>query len=139
MVRRPPRSTRTDTLFPYTTLFRSPPVSLYNDCARRLIQAESFAVHKRWLAERALDYGWRARTKLLAGAFIDAGTFLQAQKERRRLTVALREAQAGFDDALCVSSFHPTARIDDAHAIDRSSHRPARHALNLTYVIASAR
>src|SRR3546814_13870308 len=25
MVRRPPRSTRTDTLFPYTTLFRSPP------------------------------------------------------------------------------------------------------------------
>src|SRR3546814_9005601 len=32
MIRRPPRSTRTDTLFPYTTLFRSKPVlsgSLY--------------------------------------------------------------------------------------------------------------
>src|SRR3546814_7306946 len=31
MIRRPPRSTRTDTLFPYTTLFRSPAtaVSLY--------------------------------------------------------------------------------------------------------------
>src|SRR3546814_12479087 len=26
MIRRPPRSTRTDTLFPYTTLFRSPNV-----------------------------------------------------------------------------------------------------------------
>src|SRR3546814_2084452 len=26
MIRRPPRSTRTDTLFPYTTLFRSPDV-----------------------------------------------------------------------------------------------------------------
>src|SRR3546814_124700 len=26
MIRRPPRSTRTDTLFPYTTLFRSRPV-----------------------------------------------------------------------------------------------------------------
>src|SRR3546814_8438566 len=25
MLRQPPRSTRTDTLFPYTTLFRSPP------------------------------------------------------------------------------------------------------------------
>src|SRR3546814_2390111 len=25
MIRRPPRSTRTDTLFPYTALFRSPP------------------------------------------------------------------------------------------------------------------
>src|SRR3546814_13721475 len=27
MIRRPPRSTRTDTLFPYTTLFRSPSIS----------------------------------------------------------------------------------------------------------------
>src|SRR3546814_11088339 len=26
MIRRPPRSTRTDTLFPYTTLFRSKPL-----------------------------------------------------------------------------------------------------------------
>src|SRR3546814_19218487 len=28
MIRRPPRSTRTDTLFPYTTLFRSPRTDL---------------------------------------------------------------------------------------------------------------
>src|SRR3546814_9689841 len=28
MIRRPPRSTRTDTLFPYTTLFRSKPVEV---------------------------------------------------------------------------------------------------------------
>src|SRR3546814_9421373 len=31
MIRRPPRSTRTDTLFPYTTLFRS----RHRDCGRR--------------------------------------------------------------------------------------------------------
>src|SRR3546814_21006879 len=36
MIRRPPRSTRTDTLFPYTTLFRSPQakgarIDLYHD------------------------------------------------------------------------------------------------------------
>src|SRR3546814_8621998 len=29
MIRRPPRSTRTDTLFPYTTLFRSDGVALF--------------------------------------------------------------------------------------------------------------
>src|SRR3546814_4713555 len=33
MIRRPPRSTRTDTLFPYTTLFRSP------ECERVLVLA----------------------------------------------------------------------------------------------------
>src|SRR3546814_18568405 len=43
MIRRPPRSTRTDTLFPYTTLFRS--------CSRRGIESANaetaiFAVRK---------------------------------------------------------------------------------------------
>src|SRR3546814_5191930 len=33
MIRRPPRSTRTDTLFPYTTLFRSLPRHAH-DCFR---------------------------------------------------------------------------------------------------------
>src|SRR3546814_7830110 len=40
MIRRPPRSTRTDTLFPYTTLFRSllakKGVYLANFCQKRL-------------------------------------------------------------------------------------------------------
>src|SRR3546814_19719287 len=30
MIRRPPRSTRTDTLFPYTTLFRSPKSGVFH-------------------------------------------------------------------------------------------------------------
>src|SRR3546814_21065065 len=42
MIRRPPRSTRTDTLFPYTTLFRSllDPVDAGDGFARRLADAE---------------------------------------------------------------------------------------------------
>src|SRR3546814_11041466 len=34
MIRRPPRSTRTDTLFPYTTLFRSNPVKVHGCIGR---------------------------------------------------------------------------------------------------------
>src|SRR3546814_14999850 len=34
MIRRPPRSTRTDTLFPYTTLFRSPDAAVDRDVER---------------------------------------------------------------------------------------------------------
>src|SRR3546814_3106595 len=39
MIRRPPRSTRTDTLFPYTTLFRSPQPAVRerHHCQRRRI------------------------------------------------------------------------------------------------------
>src|SRR3546814_9282393 len=35
MIRRPPRSTRTDTLFPYTTLFRSPCATFGNASTAR--------------------------------------------------------------------------------------------------------
>src|SRR3546814_9955627 len=36
MIRRPPRSTRTDTLFPYTTLFRSSASAGHTGCATLL-------------------------------------------------------------------------------------------------------
>src|SRR3546814_13710661 len=36
MIRRPPRSTRTDTLFPYTTLFRSTDVDVLSVTAERV-------------------------------------------------------------------------------------------------------
>src|SRR3546814_7007034 len=39
MIRRPPRSTRTDTLFPYTTLFRSDSDNVLGDVVEALIRA----------------------------------------------------------------------------------------------------
>src|SRR3546814_5177484 len=39
MIRRPPRSTRTDTLFPYTTLFRSRDTRITTTCERLLLHA----------------------------------------------------------------------------------------------------
>src|SRR3546814_5517586 len=42
MIRRPPRSTRTDTLFPYTTLFRSLPIAAHRVCRSTSMAALSF-------------------------------------------------------------------------------------------------
>src|SRR3546814_9572813 len=39
MIRRPPRSTRTDTRFPYTTLFRSSPISQPIEIAKSMAEA----------------------------------------------------------------------------------------------------
>src|SRR3546814_16342790 len=41
MLRRPPRSTRTDTLFPYTPLFRSPGFKNRDACQARVPRAGS--------------------------------------------------------------------------------------------------
>src|SRR3546814_6919881 len=88
MIRRPPRSTRTDTLFPYTTLFRSvgllPPAQ-----ARRLSAVERRQRHVRRCrgggvrdaaggnelaaASRADDAGRRAHRRYRAGQRTAAG------------------------------------------------------------------
>src|SRR3546814_3882219 len=48
MIRRPPRSTRTDTLFPYTTLFRSAELKrLEEDNERRRQEEDAEADRKR--------------------------------------------------------------------------------------------
>src|SRR3546814_14724157 len=48
MIRRPPRSTRTDTLFPYTTLFRSADADIVADTVEsRLLQLRPDVVEHR--------------------------------------------------------------------------------------------
>src|SRR3546814_5527428 len=42
MIRRPPRSTRTDTLFPYTTLFRSLVLVDHETAAHRVVIARGY-------------------------------------------------------------------------------------------------
>src|SRR3546814_10991360 len=57
MLRRPPRSTRTDTLLPYTTLFRSASLARY----RGSDQMKLFDVFRR-TEQRADDPSWNALT-----------------------------------------------------------------------------
>src|SRR3546814_19845003 len=63
MIRRPPRSTRTDTLFPYTTLFRSVFADLTIGYAIRWVSV---------LARRHLLHNllWRRRLAIGAGALL---------------------------------------------------------------------
>src|SRR3546814_19878321 len=56
MRRRPPRSTRTDTLFPYTTLFRSRG-DVIADAHNPPEVADQFAAHLLWLGTQALLHG----------------------------------------------------------------------------------
>src|SRR3546814_13646968 len=57
MIRRPPRSTRTDTLFPYTTLFRSTLQQRLDDCLQ-------FFERHRALVLMAVDEKCRRRVDL---------------------------------------------------------------------------
>src|SRR3546814_6235657 len=63
MIRRPPRSTRTDTLFPYTTLFRS----MRKVIARRLTESKQTVPHFYLTMDCNLDALLRLRAELNAG------------------------------------------------------------------------
>src|SRR3546814_3267080 len=85
MIRRPPRSTRTDTLFPYTTLFRS------------LAGSPAFDAERIPLGPRALCRAMR-----------DASQTLQVPYEARLLLYRIfdRQVMAGYSRVL--------ERLDDA-------------------------
>src|SRR3546814_13562388 len=60
MIRRPPRSTRTDTLFPYTTLFRSPlTVTRPSPISRTASRRELKTVSLMCLLSRIRIEAWR--------------------------------------------------------------------------------
>src|SRR3546814_9377879 len=56
MIRRPPRSTRTDTLFPYTTLFRSP--SAPSETARPDARPDTPQPPTLRFGDRSLNVAW---------------------------------------------------------------------------------
>src|SRR3546814_17140885 len=68
MIRRPPRSTRTDTLFPYTTLFRSDAVAQIED-VRAIVERGENAVNARIERGAAGEQGERIEISLSRHAF----------------------------------------------------------------------
>src|SRR3546814_3255904 len=81
MIRRPPRSTRTDTLFPHTTLFRSGAIALVAD----LLVIIAFAARR--LVDRALDIVLGHRLRL---GRVDRGA-------QARVGVGIGQAHLGRD------------------------------------------
>src|SRR3546814_10159555 len=61
MIRRPPRSTRTDTLFPYTTLFRSATVSRQSAHRRRSAAQHRGSPSTRIASPSRRDGRWRRK------------------------------------------------------------------------------
>src|SRR3546814_241528 len=130
MIRRPPRSTRTDTLFPYTTLFRS---------VRRLRRLRQHRAPRRRGTDAAAHGGARRAERGQRGALLGPRQPLRHRAEpelrRRRAGRALPRAGA-LDRALLRHLRRHSAGAEDhrralglAHRAGRRRKRPAERSL----------
>jgi aspartyl-tRNA(Asn)/glutamyl-tRNA(Gln) amidotransferase subunit A len=87
-----------------------PSLSVFTDVNSMITAAEGFAIHGKWLRETPELYGERGRLRIMAGAFISAETFVNAQRERARLIGVVADAMKSVD-LLMMPTRHITAPI----------------------------
>src|SRR3546814_7400190 len=95
MIRRPPRSTRTDTLFPYTTLFRSicapiplPMLGAGLDAARRAPEIERAVEYRSTGVARAQQRSEEHTSELQSLMRISYAVFCLKKKNNKTYTTA---------------------------------------------------
>src|SRR3546814_7081353 len=104
MIRRPPRSTRTDTLFPYTTLFRS--VTVFR--AFRLACSASFAAFS--AATRASSVSLAARSEEHTSelqSLMRTSYAVFCLKKKKRTHTDLHTSNASCRQIYTRQSYHP--------------------------------
>jgi len=81
------------------------PFGTYADCGSLISRSESYAIHQHWLRTSPELYGAFGRHRLMAGAFISAADYINAQRERTRLVAEFIEVMKDVDVVI-----FPTAR-----------------------------
>src|SRR3546814_6604133 len=104
MIRRPPRSTRTDTLWPYTTLFQSLPyLTLTIACAR--LGAVTVAVNPRFRAIELADVVGRSGARsLVLSPRVDAVDFREILASSEEHTSELQSLMRISYALFCVNN-----------------------------------
>ena len=81
------------------------PFATYADCGSLIARAEAYAIHQHWLRSAPELYGAFGRHRLMAGAFISAVDYINAQRERARLVAEFLDVMKTVDVVV-----FPTAR-----------------------------
>src|SRR3546814_11987154 len=109
MIRRPPRSTRTDTLFPYTTLFRSV-IEWYDVRVNRSERHLSCAGPNR----RSDQRGRRMAVKRIRNRSKQPEAVQEARSEAQRSRAGIAEAAVALMDAQGVGGWTMRALVDSS-------------------------
>ncbi|MDT8276469.1 amidase [Roseomonas mucosa] len=91
-----------------------PDYALFNACGRVILTAEAFAIHEKDLRKRPEDYGELFLMRIVTGAAISSADYIQAQRLRRELSLAVnREALKTYDVLLTACALGPAPAFAD--------------------------
>ena len=109
-----------------------PPLEDFAAVNRVILQSEAWSIHAEWLRARPGDYGRLARRRLMSGAFIGAGDYVLASRQRSRMNGEVEALLRKVDILLCASAMDPPCRIEEPETIERTYMRQARTPFNVT-------
>ncbi|MFN3273293.1 MAG: amidase [Paracoccus sp. (in: a-proteobacteria)] len=114
------------------TEVRFMPLRVLDAVLGTIMYSEAATVHQQWLQTRPGDYGQITRERLMAGMFLGATDYLQAQRQRMAIRRLLDQVLAPFDVLICANAMDPASRLDDQQDVDFTFPRQARRAFNMT-------
>ncbi|MFY9136639.1 amidase [Zwartia sp.] len=109
-----------------------PSLQEFSAAQKIILMSEGWAIHAQNLRERPQDYAEMSRRKLMCGAFLSAGDYVQAMQMRGALIDRVNHAFKNVDILLAANSLDPACRIEDVKEVVRTYTRQARVPFNLT-------
>jgi aspartyl-tRNA(Asn)/glutamyl-tRNA(Gln) amidotransferase subunit A len=110
---------------------RLSPLQDYGACGWLILIGESWAVHEKVMRERFLDYGRMMRNRVVLGAFLGAGDYVQALRLRRALGEEMATAMRDVDVLVTGITPGEAPRIDENPGYE-SFQRPLMMPFNVT-------
>jgi Asp-tRNA(Asn)/Glu-tRNA(Gln) amidotransferase A subunit family amidase len=107
------------------------PLQDYGACGWLILIGESWAVHEKVMRERFLDYGRMMRNRVVLGAFLGAGDYVQALRLRRELSAQMAIAMRDVDVLVTGITPGEAPRIDEKPGYE-SFQRPLMMPFNVT-------
>ncbi len=109
-----------------------PSLADFNVVVRTVLLAEAWSAMGPLVRSRPQDIGPMTRRRLLAGVFLSASDYINAQRRRTELAAAVESIFGDVDVLLVASSMCPACRIDDPQEIARTYPRQARGPFNVS-------
>ena len=108
------------------------PLADWSACGMTIMLAEAYAIHEAELRRRFTDYGEMFRDRMVLGALVTGGDYVQALRRRRELVAELDRAMEGLDVLVTASAISEAPLIDQVGKFATFERPSLTIAFNLT-------